>query len=285
MRLLDITDLPIPANELEVPDDMPDEEVVRILQDHVDKFASTGGVDPGIGPPTAADKLSRDFPQGGVDAHFFMMDLKGSNLAANPERYAGIGDVERRGELIRMPMSFRKEGYEGDLGGVAEDDGSVVAVKSGAKFGPTSQHDGKPMPFADTIFAHELAHRKRKGLTRALDHLAEWEDHGFSNSPVDLFSIMLDNASDKLGVNFESSNYEDENARAEELLVQLMGIESVLKEGMTLYAATKSAQLDAGVKAIQILRGRHVIERSVAQIRRREADVALLKGDVIKLVR
>lgn len=58
-----------------------------------------------------------------------------------------------------------------------------------------------------------------------------------------------------------------------------------LKEGMTLYAATKSAQLDAGVKAIQILRGRHVIERSVAQIRRREADVALLKGDVIKLVR
>ena len=48
MRLLDITDLPIPADELEVPDDMPDEEVVRVLQAEVDRYASPEQAEQGV---------------------------------------------------------------------------------------------------------------------------------------------------------------------------------------------------------------------------------------------
>lgn len=57
------------------------------------------------------------------------------------------------------------------------------------------------------------------------------------------------------------------------------------KEGLTLYAATQKAQLDSGVKAIQILRGERVIERSIEEVRRGERDLPLEEGDVIKLIR
>ena len=57
------------------------------------------------------------------------------------------------------------------------------------------------------------------------------------------------------------------------------------KEGMTLYAATKRAELDAGVKAVQILRGDKVIRRGVREVRGNRRDVVLQPGDVIKIVR
>lgn len=57
------------------------------------------------------------------------------------------------------------------------------------------------------------------------------------------------------------------------------------KEGLTLYAATQKAQLDSGVKAIQIFRGERVIERSIEEVRRGERDLPLEEGDVIKLIR
>jgi len=58
-----------------------------------------------------------------------------------------------------------------------------------------------------------------------------------------------------------------------------------LKDGMTLYAATKRAELDAGVKAVQVLRGKEIIERGIDQVRRSEDDLVLEKGDVIRLVK
>lgn len=57
------------------------------------------------------------------------------------------------------------------------------------------------------------------------------------------------------------------------------------KEGMTLYAATKQAELDAGVRAVQILRDGEVIERGIAEMRNGQRDVELKEGDVIKLIR
>ena len=57
------------------------------------------------------------------------------------------------------------------------------------------------------------------------------------------------------------------------------------KEGLTLHAATKNAQLDSGLKAIQILRGEQVIERSIEEVRQGTRDLPLEEGDVIKLIR
>lgn len=57
------------------------------------------------------------------------------------------------------------------------------------------------------------------------------------------------------------------------------------KEGLTLYAATRKAQLDSGVKAIQVLRGEEIFERGIAEISHGERDLPLAQGDVIKLIR
>jgi hypothetical protein len=58
-----------------------------------------------------------------------------------------------------------------------------------------------------------------------------------------------------------------------------------LKEGMTLYAASRRMELEAGVKALEVLRGEEIISRSGAQAQRGENDVVLRRGDVIRLVK
>jgi len=58
-----------------------------------------------------------------------------------------------------------------------------------------------------------------------------------------------------------------------------------LREGMTLYAAGRRMELEAGIKALEVLRGREILSRSVDQLRRNEEDIVLQKGDVIRLVR
>ena len=57
------------------------------------------------------------------------------------------------------------------------------------------------------------------------------------------------------------------------------------KEGMTLYAATKRAELDAGVRAVKIMRGDEVIQRGIREIQKKQRDVVLKEGDVIKIIR
>jgi len=57
------------------------------------------------------------------------------------------------------------------------------------------------------------------------------------------------------------------------------------KEGLTLYAVTRKAELDAGVKAVQVLRGGEVIERDAKEMREGRRDLKLEAGDVIRLVR
>ena len=57
------------------------------------------------------------------------------------------------------------------------------------------------------------------------------------------------------------------------------------KEGMTLYAASKRAELDAGVRALEVLRGSQVIRREVSELQQEGRDVALQRGDVIKLIK
>lgn len=57
------------------------------------------------------------------------------------------------------------------------------------------------------------------------------------------------------------------------------------EKGMTLYAAAKDAELDAAVKAIQLLRGRETFERSILDYRSGTADIPLRRGDRIRLVR
>ncbi|MGB0579451.1 MAG: hypothetical protein ACPGVU_07095 [Limisphaerales bacterium] len=57
------------------------------------------------------------------------------------------------------------------------------------------------------------------------------------------------------------------------------------KDGMTLYAASRRAELDAGVKALEVLRGSQVIRRDVGELRKEGRDVVLKRGDVIKIVK
>lgn len=57
------------------------------------------------------------------------------------------------------------------------------------------------------------------------------------------------------------------------------------KDGMTLYAASKRAELDAGVKALEVLRGRQVIRREVGELKKEGRDVVLKRGDVIKIIK
>lgn len=57
------------------------------------------------------------------------------------------------------------------------------------------------------------------------------------------------------------------------------------KEGMTLYAASKRAELDAGVKALEVLRGKEVIRCEVEELQKEDRDVALKRGDVIKIIK
>ena len=57
------------------------------------------------------------------------------------------------------------------------------------------------------------------------------------------------------------------------------------EKGLTLYAATKDAQLDATVKTVQLLRGREVFERSISEVGKGINDIRLRRGDRIKLLR
>src|ERR1041384_2915495 len=52
-------------------------------------------------------------------------------------------------------------------------------------------------------------------------------------------------------------------------------------EGMKLYAASKTAQFDAGLRALQILRGSQVIKADVAAVKSGKGDLLLRPGDVV----
>ena len=56
-------------------------------------------------------------------------------------------------------------------------------------------------------------------------------------------------------------------------------------EGMKLYAASKTAQFDAGLQALQILRSSHVIKADLASIKSGKGDLSLQPGDVVEISR
>ena len=56
-------------------------------------------------------------------------------------------------------------------------------------------------------------------------------------------------------------------------------------EGMKLYAASKTAQVDLALKSIQILRGMQTINAATDRLRSGTKDVPLQPGDVIRLSR
>ena len=56
-------------------------------------------------------------------------------------------------------------------------------------------------------------------------------------------------------------------------------------EGMKLYAASKTAQVDLALKSIQILRGMQTINAATDRLRSGSKDVPLQPGDVIRLSR
>ena len=53
-------------------------------------------------------------------------------------------------------------------------------------------------------------------------------------------------------------------------------------EGMKLYAASKSAEVNLALQSIQILRGAQTIQTDVRNLQAGKADLALQPGDVIK---
>jgi hypothetical protein len=57
------------------------------------------------------------------------------------------------------------------------------------------------------------------------------------------------------------------------------------EKGLTLYAATKEAQLDAAVKTVLLLRGREVFKRSISEVSKGTGDIKLRRGDRIKFLR
>ena len=56
-------------------------------------------------------------------------------------------------------------------------------------------------------------------------------------------------------------------------------------EGMKLYAASKTAEFDAGIKALQVLRGAQLFQSDWASVKSGRGDIALQSGDVVKVVR
>ena len=56
-------------------------------------------------------------------------------------------------------------------------------------------------------------------------------------------------------------------------------------EGMKLYAASKTAEVDLALKSIQIMRGAQKIQTTASKLQSGKADVTLQPGDVIHLVK
>jgi hypothetical protein len=56
-------------------------------------------------------------------------------------------------------------------------------------------------------------------------------------------------------------------------------------EGMKLYAASKTAEFDAGIRALQVLRGAQIFQRDVAAVREGRGDMVLQPGDLVSVMR
>jgi hypothetical protein len=57
------------------------------------------------------------------------------------------------------------------------------------------------------------------------------------------------------------------------------------QDGMKLYAASKTAQFEAGIKALQVLRGAQVFQSDWSAVKSGRGDLALQSGDLVKVVR
>jgi hypothetical protein len=56
-------------------------------------------------------------------------------------------------------------------------------------------------------------------------------------------------------------------------------------EGLKLYAASKTAEVDAGIRALQVLRGAKLFQQDWAAVKSGRGDIALQPGDVVTVVR